>query len=393
MAQTADVIVVGAGVQGASLAFHLARRGVGVLILERSTVAAAPPGRSSGFVRMHYDLESEARLAWASHRYFRDWADMVGDGDCGFVRTGFVQLVPEVRWPTRCAPTSRCSRGVGIPTTTIDADDVAALMPGIRVDDVAVAAPRARVRLRRSDRDRRPGSSRPPGGSARATSAGASSASVVDRRRSGHRRRYRQGAVRSAHRRRRRRVPGRPRWPRPSASSCPVEPWRHATAYFGLPAGRAADFPVVIDNAAGIYFRPEGRELMLVGLETDNIVGGSPDRPRGAAPANRPSMRWSTGSAHASHGWSRAPTGPRTAARTASRPTSTRSSTASARRLLPRVRVLGHRVQDRARDRRVHGGADPRRAGDDRRHLALRARSVRRGPPPRGRASYGHLWR
>ena len=94
MIETAEVIVVGAGVQGASLAFHLAGRGVRVLVLERETVAAGATGRSSGFVRMHYDLASDARLAWASFPYFEDWAGMVGHGDCGFVRTGFLQIMP-----------------------------------------------------------------------------------------------------------------------------------------------------------------------------------------------------------------------------------------------------------------------------------------------------------
>ena len=120
MTQTADVIVVGAGVQGASLAFHLARRGVSVLILERSTVAAGATGRSSGFVRMHYDLESDSRLAWASYPYFRDWAERVGDGDCGFVRTGFVQLVPEAQADALRANVEMQQR-VGIPTSVIDA--------------------------------------------------------------------------------------------------------------------------------------------------------------------------------------------------------------------------------------------------------------------------------
>jgi sarcosine oxidase subunit beta len=59
----------------------------------------------------------------------------------------------------------------------------------------------------------------------------------------------------------------------------PVEPWRHDTAYFGLPDGRATDFPIVIDDVNHVYFRPEGHDLMLVGLKTGNEVGGSPDRP------------------------------------------------------------------------------------------------------------------
>ena len=58
----------------------------------------------------------------------------------------------------------------------------------------------------------------------------------------------------------------------------PVQPWRHATAYFGLPDGQGPDFPIVIDEINQVYFRPEGREMMLVGLEIGNQIGGSPDR-------------------------------------------------------------------------------------------------------------------
>ena len=55
MVDRADVIVVGAGVQGASLAFHLARRGADVLVLERSSIGAGATGRSSGFVERWED--------------------------------------------------------------------------------------------------------------------------------------------------------------------------------------------------------------------------------------------------------------------------------------------------------------------------------------------------
>ena len=281
MTQTADVIVVGAGVQGTSLAFHLARRGVGVLVLERSTVAAGATGRSSGFVRMHYDLESESRLAWASFPYFRDWAERVGDGDCGFVRTGFVQLVPEDQADALRANVAMQQR-VGIPTSVIDAKAVAGLVPGIRIDDVAAAA------------------HEPQSGYADPT--GTATGFLAAARRAGAR--YVGGCqvigitVEGDH------VTGvdsdrghfsapvvvdvagawAPTLARTAGVELPVEPWRHATAYFGLPAGRSADFPVVIDHAGGIYFRPEGRELMLVGLETDNVIGGSPDRPETPLP-------------------------------------------------------------------------------------------------------------
>src|SRR5512140_58988 len=92
MPNTADVIIIGAGVQGASLAFHLAQRGVKALVLEKNFAASGATGRSSGLVRMHYDVREDTALAWVSFQYFRNWAERVG-GECGFTRTGFLQLV------------------------------------------------------------------------------------------------------------------------------------------------------------------------------------------------------------------------------------------------------------------------------------------------------------
>src|SRR5512146_1325296 len=92
MSSTAEAIIIGAGVQGASLAFHLAQRGLKPLVLEKQFVAAGATGRSSGLVRMHYDVRQDTELAWVSFQCFRNWKEMVG-GECGFTRTGFIQLV------------------------------------------------------------------------------------------------------------------------------------------------------------------------------------------------------------------------------------------------------------------------------------------------------------
>src|SRR5204863_7908164 len=91
MTDTADVIVIGAGVQGASLAFHLASRGARVVVVERSVPGAGATGRSSGLVRMYYDLLAEAKLAWESFGWFREWDERVG-GECGFTKTGFLWI-------------------------------------------------------------------------------------------------------------------------------------------------------------------------------------------------------------------------------------------------------------------------------------------------------------
>ncbi len=276
MIETADAIVVGAGVQGASLAFHLARRGARVVVVERATVAGGATGRSSGFVRMHYDLESEARLAWAAFPYFRDWAELVGEGECGFVRTGFVQLVPPVLADSLRANVAM-HRAIGIPSDVIGPDDVARLMPGIVIGDVVAAA------------------HEPESGYADPTMTATGLLAAARR----HGARLVQGAGTATVLLDGDRVAGvqtaRGRiaapivvnvagaWAADLARSAgveiPIQPWRHDTGYFGLPDGRSAGFPVVIDSAGEAYFRPEGRGMMLVGLESGNVIGGSPDRP------------------------------------------------------------------------------------------------------------------
>ena len=69
MTQTYDAIVIGAGVMGASIAFHLAERGLKVAILERKVTASGATGHSSGLVRMHYDLAAESELTFTSYKH------------------------------------------------------------------------------------------------------------------------------------------------------------------------------------------------------------------------------------------------------------------------------------------------------------------------------------
>ena len=276
MTETADVIVVGAGVQGASLAFHLARRGTNVLVVERETVAAGATGRSSGFVRMHYDLESDSRLAWASFPYFQSWADVVGAGDCGFVRTGFMQLMPAALADEVRANVAM-QQGIGIDTRIVDSAEVVRLVPGAVTEDIGVAA-----------YEPESGYADPSG-----TAAGFLAAARD------HGARLVQGCRVSTVAVEGEAVVGvetdRGRFDAPTVVDAagawaaglaatvgvdvPVEAWRHDTAFFGLPPGHEPDFPIVIDEMNQVYFRPEGRDLMLVGLEAGNVIGGSPDRP------------------------------------------------------------------------------------------------------------------
>ena len=276
MNRSADVIVVGAGVQGAALAFHLAGRGVDVLVLERDTIGSGASGRSSGFVRMHYDLESEGRLAWASFPYFEHWAEMVGVGDPSFVACGFLQLVPRTLSDSLRANVEML-QGVGIDTRTIDADEVAELVPGIVTDDIEVAAYEPRsgyadpagttTGLMAAARAR--GARVEQGCLVSAITTDGGQVTGVDTAQ-GH---YAAPVVVNAA------GPWAPELARTVGLDIPITVWRHDTFHLGLPEGRDHHFPIVLDHARQVYFRPEGTGQVLVGLETANELGGSPDRP------------------------------------------------------------------------------------------------------------------
>jgi glycine/D-amino acid oxidase-like deaminating enzyme len=90
MAQTADVVVIGGGINGCSIAYRLARNGAGnVVLIEKGHIASGPTGRSSGIVRQHYTIETLAAMARDSVRVFQNFAELVG-GHAGFVQAGVV---------------------------------------------------------------------------------------------------------------------------------------------------------------------------------------------------------------------------------------------------------------------------------------------------------------
>jgi sarcosine oxidase subunit beta len=139
MPRTAEAVVIGAGVMGASIAFHLARAGIRPLILERFTTASQSTGRSGALVRMHYTNVPEASLAIASFPTFQAWQDRIGTGDCGFTRTGFAVLVGEGQVELLRRNTERLA-GLGVDTEVLTGDRMREALCGMRLDDVAAAA-------------------------------------------------------------------------------------------------------------------------------------------------------------------------------------------------------------------------------------------------------------
>ncbi len=273
MSNTADAIIIGGGIHGASLAFHIGQRGLKALVLEKNVLASGATGRSSGLVRMHYDLEPESRLAWESFQYFRNWNEKIG-GDAGFTRTGFIQLVPE-KDEEALRGNVAMHQKIGIPSLLVTADDVKRLAPHFRTDDFNIAAyepesgyadpnaaatslmdaaKRLGARLVQDCivRDIQLASGKVTGVS---TSQGDFSAPII--------------------------VNAAGAWAQGVAEmvgvELPITTWRHDVMYVRNPQSIPENYPTVIDNIHSMYFRPETGGLTLVGLEDNNPLGESPE--------------------------------------------------------------------------------------------------------------------
>jgi len=138
--RTADVVVVGGGVHGASVAYHLARRRAGrVVLVERKFLASGPTGRSSALVRRFYAMDFLTRTGNASAQRFQRWADDVGGGDPGFRQVGILWLAAEDR-AANLRENVRRARGLGVKVDLLTPGELKTLLPAINADDLAVAA-------------------------------------------------------------------------------------------------------------------------------------------------------------------------------------------------------------------------------------------------------------
>lgn len=137
MEQTAEAVVIGGGVNGTSVAFHLAQGGLkDIVLVERWHLAAGATGKSGALVRMHYSNVPETELAFKSLPYFQNWDDMVG-GDCDFRQVGTLVFASREH-RSHLEANLELQRLVGVNSRTITPQEARELDPSLRTDDVDI---------------------------------------------------------------------------------------------------------------------------------------------------------------------------------------------------------------------------------------------------------------
>lgn len=261
---SADVVVVGGGVNGTSTAFHLTRLGVkNVVLLERARLASGATGKSGALVRTHYTNEHESRLAFESLKVFRSFDAVVG-GECGFEAVGFLQLVPR-GYEAALRRNVEAQQRLGIKTQLVSPDDLRRLLPGIHLDDVGGAAWEPESGF--AD----------PNATAFAFAAAAERHGArIETDREVTRVLVERGRVTGVETRAGRvdapvvvLVPGAwaARLLAPLGLDFGLEPFRIQVSIFRWPAGLTRRHPAVIDAVHKSWLRPEGSAATLIGVE------------------------------------------------------------------------------------------------------------------------------
>jgi glycine/D-amino acid oxidase-like deaminating enzyme len=133
---TADAVVIGAGINGASTAYNLLRKGLKrVVLLERYVVASGGTGRSAAVIREHYSNEELVRMVRRSVDVFHNFAEVIG-GDAGFVGCGWAFLVPDYA-SEGFTRNLRLQQALGVDTREITAAELLAIEPRLDLSGVA----------------------------------------------------------------------------------------------------------------------------------------------------------------------------------------------------------------------------------------------------------------
>lgn len=82
MTETADAIIIGAGVIGAAIALEMNRSGRRTISVDKNPMAGyGPTSGSCAIIRVHYSTYDGIAMAWEGYHYWRDWSDYIGVED------------------------------------------------------------------------------------------------------------------------------------------------------------------------------------------------------------------------------------------------------------------------------------------------------------------------
>lgn len=135
----ADCVIVGAGVVGCSLAYHLARRGVRPVVLERGAIGGGSTGRCAGGIRQQFSTEVNVRVSRLSRTMLERFPEEIGV-ESGLRPIGYLLLATTPEEAHLFARNVEVQHRAGLDDVVLlDVAGALALVPELRGDDLTAA--------------------------------------------------------------------------------------------------------------------------------------------------------------------------------------------------------------------------------------------------------------
>ncbi|MBD0326123.1 MAG: FAD-binding oxidoreductase [Pyrinomonadaceae bacterium] len=138
MRETADVVIIGGGIVGASVAYHLAEAGyTNVRIVERETAQGlGSTGRATGGVRAQFATAVNIRMSRYSIDFISHFEEATGHPS-GYDPAGYLFVATNERQLQYLKETGERQRSEGLTNVEIvSAADIRRMMPQLRADDI-----------------------------------------------------------------------------------------------------------------------------------------------------------------------------------------------------------------------------------------------------------------
>ncbi len=134
MGDTAQVVVVGGGVVGASVAWHLRRLGVDdVVVLERDTLGSGSTSKAAGGIRTQFADELNVRIA------LRSLAELEEMEGIGFRQHGYLFLLDREEDVALFQDALACQHRLGVPSRELSVEEAVRLVPQLDPEGLVAA--------------------------------------------------------------------------------------------------------------------------------------------------------------------------------------------------------------------------------------------------------------
>lgn len=137
MKKTADITIIGGGVAGTSIAYHLARMGCeNIVVLEKGLVGFGSTGKCAGGVRQQFSTEVNIRLSMESLRFFKNFEEITGH-PADFHQNGYLLLARNEEELNGFREALQLQHKLGLESFLLFCEQINDILPDLNTENVS----------------------------------------------------------------------------------------------------------------------------------------------------------------------------------------------------------------------------------------------------------------